>query len=578
MKPLFGLTTTKAGVPKRFTLSCGSGWYDTISMATKGSASCRKGVWSLPVDPVLLRRLMPVLDAELTKELQDYLKGLREKQQKISAAIANDSPISPEDRLRGPVQRASVRFLTEGRRVILAHEMGIGKTVIACKALSLISPMRVLIVCPNSVKWSWVTHINDWAEQEHPTLVMESGGRSKEELREKDGGFILYGSREERDNQLSRLIAQHKSYTLILNYEQATMHQKVLCAGTYDVIIVDEAHRAKNRTTQRTQALRKITPLTNYLWLLTGTPIRNNYTDIWSLLNLCDPVRFPSYWNFVNIYLQVTVNYFGGYDIFGPIDPTEFNGMMGQYMFRKTKKEALPELPDKIYEDCILQLLPKQETAYLQMEKKFVLDIKKQLEDGSTIDALLRAPTTIAQLIRLRQICLTPALIGGVEESAKLIALKEIIGDFKETNTKFLIYTNFRAFIPHIEKLFRYSNINYAIIQGGQKSTERAEIESNLRGPRLQGVVGTIAAMGEGMNLQAATVAVFCDRDWVPDANRQAEDRLHRDGIKKSPVILTLYHPNTIEDDIRATCAKKSKLINETVGQVEVVRRMLERW
>jgi len=83
--------------------------------------------------------------------------------------------------------------------------------------------------------------------------------------------------------------------------------------------------------------------------------------------------------------------------------------------------------------------------------------------------------------------------------------------------------------------------------------------------------------MGEGMNLQAAGTAIFCDLDWVPANNLQAEDRIHRGDIKKSPNIVRLYHPKTVDEDIWATCARKDDLIDEAIGSAETIRNMLLR-
>lgn len=577
MKSTFNLELTKAGIPKRLTYSCPRELSDVVRMATGGCATFRNGRWGMPVDPTYLRRLLPLTGARVTDTLKDYLGYLKRQQIQVVEAVKDGSPLGPDDGLWGPIQRASVRFLEAGGRVVLGHEMGVGKTVIACKALEQIPTSRILIVCPNSVKWSWVDHIAEWAHLEYPVLVMESGGKSNEELRPKKNAHELYGSKTERDNQLSTMIAEKQSFALIMNYEQMAIHSKIFAESEYDVIIVDEAHRVKNRKAKRTKALIDLSKRSAYFWLLTGTPVRNSHADVWTLLNMCDPIRFGSYWNFVKTYMLTVNNYFGGIDITGLIDEAEFNTMLSRYMYRKTKKEALPELPDKIYFDHKLALNPEQAGAYQTMEDEFILHIRKELEDGAIMEELLSAPTTVAQLIRLRQICLTPALLGGVADSAKLDALNDVVQDLIYDNQKFIIYTAFRAFIPFVEVILQGLKVPYGIIRGGQKSEERARLQDSLTHGMLQAIVGTTSAMGEGMNLQAATTAIFLDIDWVPAVNQQAEDRLHRAGIKKSPTIIRLYHPGTVEEDIRLTCSRKERIIDETVGQVEVMRNMLLR-
>lgn len=569
------LSFTSKGIPKRILVRGARSFADTIKGASGGTATTTKAGWSLPLEPTILRRLNAMRNIEYSKPLQKYLEHLRHTQIVKREAIADGSALAPQDNLRGAVQRASVRFLSEGKRVILAHDMGIGKTVIACYALNLVAPTRTLIVCPDAVKWSWEEHLRQWTIPSCPVVLTESRKLRKADLIKFSSLSFIHGNRVTRDDGLARLLVEVPSFILIMNYEQLTIHRKVLEAEIYDVLIADEAHRVKDRKSHRTQATNKLAEKSAYVWLLTGTPIRNTYTDVFTLLRMCDPTRFTSYWNFIGLYMHTVDNYFGGRDVIGLQDKTTFNQMLSQYMFRKTKQEALPELPAKIYSDRRLQLNPEQEKAYVSMEKEFALLITKQLDSGVAIDEILTAQNTVTQLMRLRQICLTPALLGGVADSAKLDILKDLIEDLKLEGTQFLIFTWFRGFLPYVEYLLKAQKISYGCIQGGQKAEQKRTVEQGLRNGSLQGVLGTIGAMGEGMNLQAATVAIFCDIDWVPAVNNQAEDRIHREGITTSPTILRLYHPGTIEDDIRVVCSRKARIERETVGRVEVVRNML---
>ena len=112
-------------------------------------------------------------------------------------------------------------------------------------------------------------------------------------------------------------------------------------------------------------------------------------------------MRFSSYWNFVNIHLASVPNYYGGVDIVGLKDPEGFNSMLSTYMYRVEKKEAMPELPDKLYHDYRLVMLPEQHRLYQQMEEEFLISIEKQLENGEKLETILRAPNVAAQIIRL---------------------------------------------------------------------------------------------------------------------------------------------------------------------------------
>jgi SNF2 family DNA or RNA helicase len=217
----------------------------------------------------------------------------------------------------------------------------------------------------------------------------------------------------------------------------------------------------------------------------------------------------------------------------------------------------------------------KQDDVYETMEKRFLMGIYRRLKTGEELEEILVAPNTIAQLIRLRQICLSPAMVGGVADSAKLDALRDLL--LEDLSGQVIVYSCFRRFLPMVAELLKEDpSLTYAYLVGGQTAAERALVQQRLADGSIRVVLGTIQSMGEGMNLQAADTAVFCDIDWVPAVNVQAEDRIHRVGIQKSPCIIRLYHPDTVEEDIRAACKRKERIVQESLGKVEGARNSAE--
>ena len=573
------LKRTKEGTPKRLLLFCGRGQRDEAHIAGRGTGSYNKsiGAWSYPVDPSILRALLTHFPGALvSKDAMDYMKELKDRQSILFQALNDGSPLEKNDRLRGSTQRASVRFLEQGKRVALTHEMGLGKTVIASYALRHLKCNKVLVVCPNAViKESWVKHIKEWTGDIPLYQVEILTKKAAEEARKEFGVTVIRGSRKERHASLAELLIHKERLVLLVNYEQMTIHQDILSAHEWDCFILDEAHRVKNRQAKRTRAAFEIAPKAYYVWPLTGTPWRRCPSDLWALLHLLDPDRFMGFWNFVYTYLlSYPAQY--GIEIVGVRDKNEFAAMLSPYMFGRTKAEALPDLPDKIFIEHKLPMNEKQARAYRGMEEKLILDIKKELEDGKTIDSILKAPTAIAQYTRLRQICLNPAILDGVDDSAKLDFLSDLFEDMGKE--KFLVFTRFRKFIPYLTPILDNLEVPYSVVVGGQPHSEQVGIESKLNEGKIQAVVGTIAGpMGEGMNLQSASAAIFCDIEPVPAINAQCEDRIHRPGIKTSPTIIHLYHPGTVEEDIRKIAVKRGSLINATVGQVEAMRALIER-
>ncbi len=579
MNPKLTLKKDKQGDPQRLLLFTDKGEANIVSEATFGIARKNyspdgRDVWSLPVDPAVLRQVRKVMhDTVACPDLLNYLIEMMKKQERVDEATRDHTIDHPN---LWDFQKPSVRFLETARAGILAHQMGMGKTVVVCAALKHMGFKRTLIVCPNG--WSWASHLHQWIDNPYDVSIVQAGSSKKGKLGWDEGiqSHIFSGTKEAREKFIAELLKQDR-FVLITNFEQMTIHQETLSKGTYDLCVVDEAHRLKNHQAKRSRASRKIIPRADYRWLLTGTPIRRGYEDLWALLNLCDPVRFTSYWNFVKIYFRAHPNHWGGMDIQGPRDSYAFNRMLSSYMFRKTKKEVMPQLPDKLVEDIKLPMTEKQEALYRQMEKDFRVLVKKEMADGKTAEELVFAPNVAAQLMRLRQLCLDPSLLDDDSPSAKLYYLAEFLEDFQETDEKLLIFAYFRGFIDAVRVLLQSMKIPHQIFVGGMGAQRGREIESLLNENKTKVVVGTIGAMGEFLNLQAASQVIFCDRSWSQKENEQAEDRVHRGEIKTSPVIKYLVHPRSVDLDIMATCRRKQRMEDETVNRVEVLRNLLRR-
>ena len=565
------LQRTKEGEPKRIAVRCAFSDKERVKKAGSGTARWSKSesVWTVPPDPVLLKRLLKVFpDATILPDLRQYMDKLLDKQNAIYVSSDMSEPISPDSKLF-PYQNKSVRILETAGSIILGHRMGLGKTPIACVGLDYVGARKVIIVCPSSVKWSWVDHIIKWAGRTD-LYVLESG------VVKTDLATVIH---KDREDFLHQFLSTEREFVLLMSYDMMRMYKDILCLTDYDVIIFDEAHRLKNRKAATTQAAQEVCKNVEKKWLLTGTPIRNSYVDVFTLLTIIDPVRFGSYWNFVNTYLDTVPNLYGGTDIIGLTSEEEFNSMMSVYMYRLTQEDVYEDLPPTIYSDLKMPMGSKQLGIYSEMEEELLVAFDKELADGKTVSQIVSAPNTVAQLIRLRQICLSPALIGGPEVSAKLDMLSDLVEDLVAQDEKFIIFSYFREFIKLVAELLDSRGIKYGEIVGGQSSSARHKVQGQLTEGEIDVVIGTAQSMGEGMNLQVANTAIFTDIDWVPANNEQAEQRIgHRGGVKKeSPRIIRLYHPDTVESDIWATCARKERVISESIGTAETIRAMMLR-
>jgi len=555
----------------RFTISCDPEFNQIVKAGSGGTAKWTKdGVWTIPPDPTILRNIANIHSVyEMSPQLQAHLDEKRERQEELYYQSSIDDPVSEGgERELLPFQNASVRALDAAGSFILAHQMGLGKTPIVCQALEYTGASRNIIVCPAAVKWSWVDHLKKWGDT-HNIYVLESK-KVKTDMAE-----VIY-SRGNPKKKVQEAINK-ESVTIVLGFEMLRKFVDLFATKEYDVMVIDEAHRVKNRKAQNTQAVMRLCNNCARRWLLTGTPIRNDYTDLWSLLAIVDPDRFSSYWNFVNVYLETVTNIFGGTDIVGLKDEEAFNTMLSVYMYKLTKKEVLPELPDIIRTQETMPMNKEQQEMYDEMEKDFITTIYNEAEDGTDIEKIITAPNTVAKIMTLRQICLSPATIEGPRDSAKIDWLNDRIEHILDEEEGILIFSFFKRFINLVEEVLDHHGIDYGIITGDVSSHKRHEIEEKVREGQIKVVAGTGQAMGEGTNFETCTTAIFCDLDWVPAVNKQAEERIHRQTTKTSPNVIHLYHPNTVETDIMRTLHMKEAITAKATGQVETIRNLLRR-
>lgn len=394
-------------------------------------------------------------------------------------------------------QVEAVNQITNTHGYILADECGLGKTLTAiesAKRTRRILPWRCLVICPPSLISQWEQEIN---EQDPLANV-----------------YIV--------NRLPFNFGEVNGYLLMSVYDLSSTAVMVsLTKGLFDMIIFDEAHRIKNRKTQTAKSTKKI--MASRRLALTGTPMEKNPADLWSLLNFVSPDDFPAYWGFVMKHLDVTEGFYEKYVVGGPKDPEDFGGVLRPFMLRRTKEQVAPQLPEKIVIEPHVPLSNEQQSIYDELKKQ--KDILVTIDDKELI-----IPNALALLTKLQQVSTWPELIGFTgQPSGKMRWLDEFMNDHEDEPT--VIFTRFREAALYVRRLYGAD-----IVIGGERSLSSE--------PKL--VVGTIDAMGEGLNFQWAKNAVFLDAHWSTIKMTQAIDRIHRINITEPKNLYFLW--STKED------------------------------
>ncbi|MFA9271728.1 MAG: DEAD/DEAH box helicase, partial [Baekduiaceae bacterium] len=462
------------------------------------------------------------------------------------------------DKLYG-FQRAFIDHAVERLRLVLADDMGLGKTV---QALGTIAEYQArddvggpkLIVAPNSVKGAWKREIFKWLGADEQVFVVEGTPEKREDaIREAiavDGWVIVNWEqlRVERKRVKTRNGGE-RTVTL--------MKQPLFETTPWLAIIADEAHRAKNRKASQSMGLHRLDA--NLMIAATGTPIMNSPDELWSLLKWMWPKEYTSYWRFYDQYVEYHESYYGKV-ITGVKNPDALRFELRDRLVRRTKDQVL-DLPEKIRVTIPVELSKAQRALYVKAEKDMWLAVVKEAEEGSpTAVAMLKAgqsgdvttmyriPNGAARMVRQRQILESPALLEGKDDSAKLDACVERILDAVEH--QHVVFCEFVETTAILAERLRAKGLEVATYTGSVKPAERTVIEDAFQNGEYSVIVGTIAAMKEGITLTAADVEHFISRSWVPATNEQAEDRCHRVGQDRA-VVINIYEAEHTVDTLK---------------------------
>lgn len=442
-------------------------------------------------------------------------------------------------------QIEGVRTMARMSSVILADDMGLGKSLQALTTAAIDFEKgyaaHILIVCPSFLQWNWAEEI-----AAHTSY-----------------SFTVYAG---TPKQRERIRMTFDTDILIVGYRALVNDYDFLSMMPWDILIADEAHSIKERTSQQTKAVHRL-PVQR-VFLLTGSPVLNRPNELWSLLHRCDPARFSSYWSFVNRYCV-----FGGFknkQIIGTKNKQELRGILSEYMIRRLKSDVL-DLPEKQYIPVWVELHPTQRKVYDEINRDLKLTIPDQPDP-------LEIENILVKMTKLKQVAATPATVGLADESSKLDRAIEMCQEFclGENPEHVVIFTQFRGVQEAMRVRLHNAGIPLYQLHGDVPNNQRIEITKKwaLDQP---GVLMVMLQMSTGMNLTKAKKAIFLDKLYVPKLNEQAEDRIHRIGADTTqPVqIFSLIAKNTVEERIEKILSKKRHLFKTLIEDVESWKAIL---
>lgn len=387
-------------------------------------------------------------------------------------------------------QRAGIAYASQRKRTIIADEMGLGKTIQAIGLANLTRPQTILVVCPASLKLNWAKELNRW---------------------------LVYSPD-----------------VTVTNYERLKHFDSKV-----DLLIVDEAHYAKNPKAKRTAQVRRVADLADRVLFLTGTPFLNRPIEIFNLVNLCDKEQFSSWFYFATKYCAAKQTRYG--IEFGTPTPEALEELQSRLretcMVRRLKANVLTELPPKRRQ--IIELEPDGKTKGLvNLEKEFFDELGKIRPVGVEFEAVSALRSALGQ-----------AKVEHVLEHVREI--------WEEVPAKPLVI--FTHHVAVAEKI--HQALGGVIVTGEQSVEQRQEAVEAFQSGEANLFVGTIAAAGVGLTLTRSEHLVFVETDWVPANILQAEDRIHRIGQRASVLIQYLVFAESLDSKMLNTFAAKQSVI-----------------
>lgn len=427
-----------------------------------------------------------------------------------------------------------------GRGVLLADEMGLGKTLQTISALG----ARAVIVCPAVAKGVWAREIGAYRPDLTPVLL--SGRGSFRWPNEGEVVIVNY-------DILPKAPAGKDDRGLDLLYTRTSVGE----APEGCDLVADEAHALKNNKAQRTANFRCLRAAVKRskgrAFLLTATPMLGKPPELWSVLTSGNLQRacFGSYDTFKRLFgareervsRSVTVTVWDG-----PTseDSREIGSRLSRVMLRRLRANVL-DLPRKTWQPIPVELSPATAKAC----DKFLAELEKQ---GQTIEDVLEGRVA-ASFDKISTIRATLA-------SAKVEALLEEVESYEEANEPVVIFSAHRTPID----LFA-TREGWRVITGDTSAEERGEIQDLFQAGALRGVACTIKAGGVAITLTKACHAVFCDLEWTPALNAQAEDRVLRIGQSRPVVIKRLVCRHPLDERIAELLDRKQSIINASIEQ-----------
>lgn len=445
-----------------------------------------------------------------------------------------------------PYQRDGVAHLVTRGRAVLADDMGLGKTVQSIAACEVLrrrgEARRILVVCPASLKAQWASEIRRYAGEQ--AVVIVGGAEQRRAAFASDAPYV------------------------VLNYELTWRDLSILRELQADVLVLDEAQRAKNFRTKTAATIKSIP--SRFLFVLTGTPVENRLDDLYSLLQLVDASVLGPLWKFnVDFHERDERGKVVGYRELGAL-----RTRIAPVVLRRRKDEVLSQLPALTEQTRYVPLSPEQEeleASYRQRAARLMKQAERRALSPGEQKRLQAA------LLKARQACSAAVLCdpGASKGSAKLDELAALVSEIASQGTsKVLVFSEWTGMLQLAAAKLDELGIGHLMLHGGVRSDARPALLERFRSDASAVVLLSTDAGGVGLNLQMASYVVHLDLPWNPARLDQRVARSHRLGQTRGVSVTYLCSETGIERGIEGTLAGKRAVRGAAVDPESEIEKL----
>ncbi len=430
------------------------------------------------------------------------------------------------------------RLCKRGFGACLADDMGLGKTVQALAVMLEHAPLGpTLVVAPASVCTNWVREISRFCPSMH---------------------IVFHPN--ERDPQVVETLGAMQ--ILVTTYGLLNNEAELLSTIPWETAILDEAQSIKNVHTKRSRAALQIQAKTKIV--LTGTPLENRLSELWTLFHFINPGLLGSYESFTKRFS----------------DPIELHNdaaakhalrkLIQPFVLRRLKHQVLDDLPPRIEKTLTIQM-DQEERSFHEALRQNALERISQIDKGNKARIHI-----LAEIMRLRRACCHPALVAPELslKGSKLSRLLELIDELRENKHRALIFSQFVDYLSIVRTELEKRSISFQYLDGSTSIPERQKRVDAFQAGSGDFFLISLRAGGTGLNLTAADYVVHLDPWWNPAVEDQASDRAHRIGQTRTVTIYRMIMEGSIEEKMVQLHQSKRDLANDVLEGADMTGKL----